>query len=696
MMEKWLPAALKNSKDSFYENLIIETEKIMNEYLDQKIRTIKNIYSISNSSLQDLLDIASDIYLLDRNVLESTYEFLKAQVSQQTVDYPDEITKIISLFFQLNFIPHQREVTEQGYTYIQKGVVLENPRTTDFSGNVDNYELFLEMIRAHVPGIKIEFINLEDPENPNQFFFVYPIGFTPDMEDNYIQSLRNAVCDYALQYNTGFESMLAKDPVTEGWVNSLTFTDNSAIAIIYTDDLGKLNDLGETVKFHVEYSSYNINTLDSSLTVTWQQNDDIALAQFRNEIAKIPFSIANRGTFTFYKSLFNTLGFNFPGIISLLKTEDNEQFGRLIDNIKINKHSVEGSETSFVPIPIDEKFNAQELITNILDDNIGTEENPEYRTLDSNDLFNKLDMISTIEETAYKKDILIGFNINQRHFKGESVYPAEFIKFVQELAKLNQKATDTLHFTGILSIDIDKDNLVKSLPENNSFVEVTSTSEPYMSNYSHHLIVEEYVNGSYKAFYDYYPDKPTDIFWDTDESKSDNCLTTKVTIEGNKYRLSNRATTVVSSKQISMFLGGYDYMLTNHVILKLFIDNDEDNGYFLFKQNQFGKFIQVDGPRTETGALYYDDIEVTIENGDVLFTSEKYDFASTGNEYLVTLVSDKAESKVSRISLWQYGGMAYSNKLWTIEFKDEQNNNLYIDLPLNMDLMTIVSRHEAR
>ena len=40
------------------------------------------------------------------------------------------------------------------------------------------------------------------------------------------------------------------------------------------------------------------------------------------------------------------------------------------------------------------------------------------------------------------------------------------------------------------------------------------------------------------------------------------------------------------------------------------------------------------------------------------------------------------------------GGETLSRELWTIDFEDEDGNGLYIDLPLNMDLMMLVSRHE--
>jgi len=243
----------------------------------------------------------------------------------------------------------------------------------------------------------------------------------------------------------------------------------------------------------------------------------------------------------------------------------------------------------------------------------------------------------------------------------------------------------------IISLDIDKDDTEKALPENDSFMNVESSSYAYIDTYRLKLAAYEYTNNEYVKFYDYYLNKDTDTVWNEEFIAGDSCLTTKATIQGKQYRVSNLTATVESSKEIQVNVSDYSSYLTKNIILKLFVKDNEDTTYSLFKQNPFGQFIQVTGPKTPTGDLF--DIDVSIESGIITFSSEQ-DFASVVSEYEMTLVSEKSESKVSKLVLFEEDELGDPYELWSIEFKDEQNNNLYIDLPLNMDLMAIVSRHE--
>ena len=694
MMEKWLPASLRNSENPFYEELMKETEQITNEFIDSRIRTMKNIYSISDASLEDLMDIASTIFLLDKNVLLSVYGFLKDQSLDGTAHYQSDIRKITSLFFQLEFTRFDREVVMPGYTYREVGVYIEDPEYSDFT-SYDNFTLFRQMVEAHAAGVKV---SVEE----GIIHFIYPIGTPEEMEANYVQSIRNAICDYAIQYEDGFTAMLAKDPVTEGWVSSISTFDNGCKMIVpgATEDL--LDSLGETIKFHIEYSEYSVNAGEESLSVSWTDGNGIALVKFRNEIAKIPYSIAVRGTMNFYKSLFSTFGYNFPGVVSLMKTEENLQTGRLIDNIQLSQHGVEGSETSLVPVPIKEDFSAQVDITNTLDYNTGTEQNSQYDTLDSDSLFNKLDMIATSEETIYKKDLLLAFNLEKKHFSGDSVLPYQFTKFVQEIAALNQKATDVLDMCAIVSLDIDRDDLGSEIhvPSADPFMCVKPSSESYaeislFDDFRMRAEVYERSGNTYKKFYDYRLNTATDVVWNPDFAANDQCLTTKFKVEGKKYRLSGLEATAESAKKITAPVPeAYRHYLTKNIVIKLFDIEHEETAYMLFKQDQLGQFVQITGPLSQQGTMY--DIHVKIENNSFVFECAD-DFASLLDSYRLDFASEKPESKPARVVLkgeYTSGNETLSRELWTIDFEDEDSNGLYIDLPLNMDLMMLVSRHE--
>jgi len=695
-MERWLPASLKNSDNPFYEVLLEEADKIIEKFLNERVRTKKNIYSISNSSLEDLMDIAENIYLLDKNILKGAYRFLYTQSSTDSEERYPAIVKITSLFYQLDLIPFSREVVEPGgYTYIQEGVHLPAPLTTDFSTN-QAVQFFRDMIESYVPGVKV---SIEGDSN-NEFYFIYPIGSTEEMKESNLQSLRNTLCDYAIDYEDGFTDMLSVDPVTEGWVLYIKDQGDS-YEIKAASNPEVLPSLGETIKFHVPYSSYETDLIGMTLTIDCSSANQATIERFRDEISKIPRSIANRGTYPFYSSMFNTFGFNFPGVISLMKSEDNNRNGRLIDNISLAKHGMDISDTSLVSVPVNETFTAQENITNILDDNIGTELDPEYRTLDSFGLFNRLDMISSTEDTIYKKDILAGFQINENHFNGQSIYPAEFSKFIQELIMLNQKATDVIHVTPMVSVNIDKADMgeSKSLPASNEFMTVTSSSSEYalIKEFDDfHLKMEAFEydesSDSYEKFYDYQLNEDIDLTWKPDEN--DSCLTVKALVEGKRWRLSNLTCNTVSSKKITCEIpDGYESCVTKNMILKLFNKGEEDINYLLFKEDHYGRFIQNYGPTDEGGDFLYD-VNVSISGNLISFESDR-DFANL-DPYEMTFVSEKDQTQVSKVRLigeYLAAGERLSREIWSVDFRNEENH-LYIDLPLNVNLMMLVSRHE--
>ena len=695
MMEKWLPAALRNSDNPFYENLMIEVEKEFKTFVDQNIRTKRNTYSISNASLDDLMDLAETVFLLDKNVLMGAYNFLKNQSLNETASYQETIVKIIDLFFQVDLVPFSREVTEQGYTYQQIGVHLTSPKTTDFT-ELDNYNTFVEMIRAHVAGVKI---SIEGPSS-NEFYFIFPIGTTDTMAEELTQSLRNTICDYALQYEDGFEDMMDEDPISHGWITSLSTSTDGCDIIIQGANAITLDNLGETIKFHLPYVSYSIDMRTYCLSVKWLSEDDVALISFRNEIAKVPYSISTRGTLQFYTSLFNTLGFNFNGILSLMKTEENTRVGRLRDNIDLDKHAVEGSETKLVSVPINADFSAQENIINTLD----AEGDP---TLDTVGLFNKLDMIVSSQETAYKKDFLLAFYLDKQHFKGSSLMPYEFTKFVQELLMLNQKATDVVNLCALISLDIDKDDLNDTIavPASEPFMSITNSNVKYADVYEYddfRLRAEAYElnNSTYEKFYDYRLAIVSDRIWNDSFATDDKCLTTKFLIEGKRYRHSGMSTTVKNAHEIQAVVpDDYVKYLTKNIVIKLFTEDTEYGNFMLFKQDNVGEFIQISGPQ-EIGNVIatIQEVEVGLETKKAFVFTCDGTFSEVSNYYL-DFSSEKVESKPARIVLkGEYTDsqdlQTHTCDFWTIDFKDSENNNLYIDLPLNMNLMMLVSRHE--
>ena len=697
MMEKWLPASMRSSDNPFYELLMLEAEDMLQQYIDSKIRPMKDIWSISSAPLDDLMSIAHDIFLIDQNVLEGAYSFLRSQASGEILNQPSEILKIASVFFQIELTSFIREIDDGDYRYNEEGVYLTAPTAVDFT-DWRNVERFRSMVEQYCPGIRT---SIEE----DVFYFIYPVGSTPEMKDQYRQSLINTLCDWAATEEDGFSSMLAVDPVASGWIETpVQETYGFKIGLVQKD-VETASYLGEALKFHIKNTSWSIDSSGKYIYLQCDTADDIALRKFRNEIAKIPYSIAIRGTKDFYISVITTFGNVYPGILSLFKTEFNTRVGRLIDNIILADHGTEGSETAFVRIPVSENFLAQEIMTNVLDDNIGTEENPEYARLDEDTLFNNLDMISASEETLYKKDFILGIQLDRNLFTGSSVWPQEISKFMQELIALNQKATDVVHLTPIISIDIDKDqeSTPLYLPSSNSFVQVRSSQYRYADYYGQYdgvcIRMEAYewnpANADFVKFYDYYLDPATDMLWNSSFAQNDCCLTMKASVQGKKWRLSRLGVVVDSAKKMTIDTGSSECM-TQDIVLKIFEKGREDTSFYLFRQNRSGNFIQCAGPTDASGAFIYD-VRISTSGSEIYLESDQ-DFASTSTEYEANFVSDKIEgtslTKVSFILEYDLAGETVSMELCTLDFKNTSGDRLTVDLPSGVTLMNLISRHE--
>lgn len=680
MIEKWLPASLKNTGNSFYENFLIEAENMVKEFTDQKVKSISNIYSISKGSKENIINVASNIYLLDKNILNSILNFLTQQFDYSVSLYPSQIKDLISVYFQLNLIEY--EIGNK-----PKGLFLQEPVESDFSDH-KMVEKFIEVISYSVPNITITL-----DEDTGIFYFVYPMYNTEEIRENIKMSLYNAICGYAINYKIGFELFLGKDPVNEGYIKSFIHSMSSFTIEFNHFDTSIADDLGQIIKFSIPYCDYNIDTQNIILNLTYRNAEDIALEVLKDEISKIPNSISYRGTKKFYESIFHTLNYVYPGIISLLKTKDNSRIGKLISNINLNRHPQANSQTDFVAIPVDEKYNAIEEFINTLDDE---SLDPELNVLDSSNIFNRLDQISQTEETLYKKDILIGFSLNKNNFYGKSIYPYEFSRFILEMINLNQKTTDVIHLTPIISIDIDKDqqNEIVRLPRDNPFISVYNTNESYSQILETNPIIRmdafEYdeSTGEYHRFYDYYLQDLIDFKF-TDFALNEKVLTYNALIEGKRYRASNILCEVESTRKIICNLGNrYSNYITKKMIIKLMKDEEY---YMLFKQVDNRYFEQCDGPMDSNGNFLYP-IVVKLENNTIILESE-VDFASLEAEYQITFSSDKLQTKIGKI---QFSAVSENDERLLDSFSFENNEtNLSIDLPANVNLMLLVSRHEG-
>lgn len=209
-----------------------------------------------------------------------------------------------------------------------------------------------------------------------------------------------------------------------------------------------------------------LNKLESSsLTESekYSQAHSVALERFRQEILKIPYSMARRGTLNFYISTLEFFDFNYSGILSSTRTDTDKRVSRIIVNLSLEPcKNVENSV--YTPKVLDSVSNLEGRGFYYLDQSIQGKKGQ----LDPKDVRIYLDLEKNIETRTYRKTMFLGLILDSRtsryysspskeiteDYEGGPTFPESLGRFYQSFLSLNKRATDVLLFGPMLSLNL--------------------------------------------------------------------------------------------------------------------------------------------------------------------------------------------------------------------------------------------------
>ena len=310
--------------------------------------------------------------------------------------------------------------------------------------------------------------------------------------------------------------------------------------------------------------------------------------------------------------------------------------------------------------------------------------------------------------------------INKNFFTNGVTWPYEFIKYIQETLALNQKATDVVHLTGIVSIDIDKDDHgddkeIDSIKVDDGAILISSIAQ---YGYMIEMVAYEYdqVEDQRVEFYNSYLQPITDYNFNPTYDTNEAVLTMRSTVEGCRYKLSRIDCIDVSSSYsgyyalkavISTNKTHYVKYLTKNMVIKLFEVGSEERDFYLFKQTKDGYFEQCAGPVNGDGSFAHN-IEIIIDktipehddedqsHPSIIFKCIT-EFFDNNKDYQVTFTSEKEETKLYAVTfnvLYNNGQQNQKSEITDIHSYPHEEHSI-ANLPQNTDIMFIISRHEG-
>ena len=290
-------------------------------------------------------------------------------------------------------------------------------------------------------------------------------------------------------------------------------------------DIYSLSDSSEEELIEIAHTIYRLdefmlkNMLEFLTEIELYQTDNYeqararALERFRQEIMKIPFSMDKRGTLQFYASILEFCDFNYHGIISLVRTQEETRIAPLITNLTLNP--ADTTQTNFIIPETSEDFSGiEEALYDTLDRI--SEETQDYTKLDERDGVEipTLDMVSNLGGViAYRKIILLGLLIDDTtakyfstgdtvgtggeedpdyYYPGAPTFPEDLGRYYQSFVNLNKRATDILIFGPMLALSIvekQASNMIVS-----DFRMSVSRSADTLAGYTSYFIMKYYEN----------------------------------------------------------------------------------------------------------------------------------------------------------------------------------------------------------
>lgn len=492
-------------------------------------------------------------------------------------------------------------------------------------------------------------------------------------------------------------------------------------------DIYSLSDAGKDDLFQLANTMFRLNILELENIYRFLQeiesiqSDDEeyinmrALERIRQELLKIPYSMDKRGMLQFYYSIFEFLEFNYPGIISLIKTVNEDRIAPIVSELSLSPY--DDDRTMFITPTVTGDFSGTEkIVYDTLDHLTGEEGEEAYTTLDSgtNDLnIPTLDRQGELSLIAYRKVVLIGLlftGITARYFldsekevgsgdgetfyPGAPIFPEELGRFYQTFLGLNKRSTDVLIFGPMLALNITT-NLSDIVPRTKSIL-ITKNATSTQGYTDHYMLLyytrKSIVTGEESPYDEpFYEEKIlnysyTPLVENEGEVVTPESLVVLGFCQGEYDR--HYIDTVETDADHSYYrisIPKEDW--TDEVSIRLHRKADSsvstESQIFLFYKNQFGEVIQ----RGSTESIQ---LKASVEEGDtdvsITFQPMEGDLSSYSINEAVYL-SHKLHTKVNKIELVGCNSSGEKKLLATVEFP----YNTQVELCKGITLTTYLS-----
>ena len=691
-----LPSLLRNST---YEEFFDCIDLVLDDFVDNKVKPIKDVLSIKNSSLDSLKEIAKLYFQFDDKIYDNVVFFLQNEFTEKINKYENNIKKFIGLFFNINLVMQSDRIRVQLDRSISQEAVsgLVEYLRNEFSDEVVSISCSTRN--------EISFDFMGESYNETEWWFL----------------IHNAIIYYILQnsqFSNDFEVMcneedyknycLSFDYNKEAYQFNIIFNDNVRNLTKY-DDLGNLiasynpieDDFDNIFNFIKEYilfyNKIEKNDAYKSINIVYSTANEICLYKLKEEISKIPYSIAKRGTLAFYSSLFGTLGYKYDLIISLMRSVNVDRVSRLIADLDLENHHKENNITKFVDVESLNNWSGhldkESDFTNILDSELNKPEDEKIYRLDSQSNYAILDQSNKSDNTFFNRHIFIGLNLTENYFSKNIVFPTQLSQMYSTLLDLNKKATDVCFLSIVLSLNIEAVNSAKiiRLKDSYGFLEVTSFETTFDEDRP--LILKFYENDEciYESLI------PNPVVYKNRNSiyvnETNTCyLTTMAHLRSEKYQFTE-------IENDSLFfnrhfdLNDYKKYLTKDIVFKLYSEETKDlshpspeQNYYLFRQNESGNFEMIVGPTN--------DVEITYNGMEVTFNKTQGSFGNGEFTRLEFSSLKNSISSISSIKLWN--DESNSNLLYSLDVKDKSGKTGFIEVFNNMNLTVITTKHEKQ
>ena len=453
-----------------------------------------------------------------------------------------------------------------------------------------------------------------------------------------------------------------------------------------------------------------------------------ALERLRQEIMKIPFSMSKRGTLEYYASILEFCDFNYPGVITLTKTEGDNRVLPLFTNINLQT-PYDSSRTELINPPVNENFSGTEDIMFSTLDQLLTRPDGStyYETLDSDtetgtgegESFEErraiLDLTSASDLSSanlYRKVLMIGLRITETtamyystgalvghddgnpdyYYPGAPTFPENLGRYYQSFINLNKRATDVLLFGPFLALNIiqseTSSGIDSVIPDSRLTVRTLSSVGEASSGFRFRYYDTAYIEGESEDFYE--EDLYNYVF--TPASKEEEESTATLTVfgicQGEFCRRIVEAQQSSDNERVQFKIPKKDW--STSMIFRAYSSVTPDS-YYLLYLDSYGVIIQR---YNNTGSQSLNLIAQIDTESDPLYNTV-YLSGSAGTSIpfglidRVVYMSQRLHSSVKTIRLMSYDSNDAETEIARLEFKE----NTQIEICRDITLFTYLCIH---